>query len=260
MTTTTIDRADPETLPDRRTATRPGRLATSRHRAVRALRDMSYRKLAFRVVMAVFLVLIVASYAVPLWFQLQGDRLLVVTSGSMEPEIGVGSAVVVRPVTSPSQLQVGQVVTFWPSDDTQMVTHRIIAVKSIVRRTQDSAHTVVLDAAGNPVTDPYIQTKGDSVDVPDATLTPFGQVRGIVRDVHPGWGYLLAFAHSGPGRFLLFVPPLVLLLGAEMMSRIPERWSRAQWNRTLIAVRSRESAAAGPLAPPDPKNAGVPHT
>ncbi len=258
MATTTVERADPDSAesavpPERRARPRPGRLSRSRHRAMRALRRTTGRKLAFRLVMLLFIGLIAASYAVPLWFQLQGDKLLIVTSGSMEPQIPTGSAVVVHPISSPAELRVGQVVSFWPLDKPEMLTHRIIALKHVERRDKDNA--TIRDASGRPITDPYIQTAGDNNrpdefgnPQPDPNLTPVGQVRGIVRDVHAGWGYLLAFAHSGQGRFLLFVPPLLLLLGAELMSRVPERWSAANWNKTLIAIRNRDSARGGPLA------------
>lgn len=262
MATTTVERA--ETEPARRREQDPGRLVSSRRRAARAFRGLTTRRAAFRVVLAAFILLIAASYAVPLWFQLQGDRLLVVTSGSMEPEIGVGSAVVVRPITEASQLRVGQVVTYWPvsagSDgDRLMETHRIVALVNVTRRTPDAAHVVVRDAAGNPITDQFIRTKGDNNRDPDANLTPVTQVRGIVRDVHPGWGYLLAWAHSGIGRLLLFGPPLLMLLISELFSRVPDRWQRANWNKTLLAIRNREAAAGGPLAGRGGEGTGAGH-
>jgi signal peptidase len=180
------------------------------------------RRWAFRGVIAVFVLAILASYAVPLWFQLRGDRLLVVTSGSMAPEIHAGDAVVVQQVTSASQLKVGQVVTFNPLRSTTLITHRIQALTMIVRR-DPTSDTPVLDQTGQPYVDPYIRTKGDANESPDADLTPATQVRGIVREVHPGWGYLLGWAHSPMGRLLLFGPPLLMLVAAEVLSRIPAR-------------------------------------
>ena len=44
-------------------------------------------------------------------------------------------------------------------------------------------------------------------------------MRGIVREVHPGWGVPLAWAHSPMGRLILFVPPLLILALAELRSR-----------------------------------------
>ncbi|MFN8169098.1 MAG: signal peptidase I [Candidatus Nanopelagicales bacterium] len=174
----------------------------------------------FRGVLAFFVVLILASYAVPLVYQLRGERLLVVTSGSMAPEIQPGDAVVIRPVTSAAQLRVGQVVTFLPRRSTLLITHRIQALVPVERR-DTVTDQPVLDALGNPVLDPYIRTKGDANDGDDADLTPASQVRGIVSEVHAGWGYPLGWAHSPVGRLLLFAPPLLMLIGAEVLSRIP---------------------------------------
>lgn len=254
MATTTVERT--ETAPTRRDDENPDGLPAGGHRVIRALRGLTLRRAAFRTVIAVFMLLIAASYAVPLWYQLQGDRLLVVTSGSMQPLIPVGSAVVVRPITETSQLQVGQVVTFWPvtagdSSSAQLLTHRIIGLVNVVRHApgvDGAPGPIVTDATGQPVTDPYIQTKGINNPAPDPDLTPASQVRGIVRDIHPNWGYALAWAHSGVGRLLLFGIPLLLLLISEAFSRVPERWQRANWNRTLLAIRTRESATGGPLA------------
>ena len=107
----------------------------------------------FRGVLAFFVALILASYAVPLAYQLRGERLLVVTSGSMAPEIQAGDAVVVRQISSASQLRVGQVVTFLPRLSTSLVTHRIEALVPVVRRdTVDDRP--VLDALGNPSSTP----------------------------------------------------------------------------------------------------------
>ncbi len=179
---------------------------------------------AFRGVLAFFVALILLSYAVPLWYQLHGDRLLVVTSGSMAPEIQAGDAVVIRPVTSASQLRVDQIVTYYPVGSAQLVTHRIVALTTVVRR--DDRDNAILDQFGNPVQDPYIKTKGDANDVSDPNLTPATQVRGIVREIHPAWGFGLGWAHSPLGRLLLFGPPLLMLLGAELLSHLPTHLKR----------------------------------
>lgn len=226
----------------------PGWRAAANARAEHALRAVRWRRVIFRLVIAVFVALILVAYAVPLWFQLQGDRILAVTSGSMEPEIHPGDAVVIHPITDPSQLRVGQVVTFYAGGEVnKYITHRIVGLYSIVRRDQKT-HEALTDANGNEIVDPYIATKGDANTYRDPNLTPAAQVRGVVKEVHPGWGYLLGWGHSPRGRFILFMPPLLLLLGAELITRIPERWSRKRWAGTLGAVRDRERHTAGPLA------------
>jgi signal peptidase len=198
----------------------------------RWLNRVSARRLLFRTILGVFISLILVSYIAPLWFQIQGEQLLVVTSGSMEPEIGVGDAVVIRPITDPSQVRIGQIVTFWSGVQKRLVTHRVIALKSVVRQTLvGNQLRPTKDQSGNVIEDPFIKTKGDNNVVPDPDLTPVAQVQGIVQEAHAGWGYLLAWAHSPTGRLLLFAPPLLMLLGAELLSRTPERYRTAPWHR-----------------------------
>jgi signal peptidase len=175
------------------------------------------RRLAFYGVLAVFVIAILTSYAVPLWFQLRGERLLVVTSGSMSPEIEVGDAVVIQQVTSASQLRIGQIVTFYPTRSTVLITHRIVGLATVDR--VDDAGNPVLAPNGKPLNDPFIKTKGDANKANDPNLTPATQVRGIVREVYPRWGFGLAWAHSGVGRLVLFGPPLVALALSELLSR-----------------------------------------
>lgn len=163
---------------------------------------------------APFVAVILASYAVPWWYQLHGSRLLVVTSGSMAPEIGVGDAVVIQQVTDASQLRVGQIITFYPVRSASLVTHRIVGMARIQR--VDTQGNGVLGADGKPLTDPWVKTKGDANQDADPNLTPATSIRGIVREVHPGWGRPLAWAHSPVGRLLLFVPPLLVLILLEL--------------------------------------------
>ena len=214
------------------------RAPTAVARIRRWLNHVSVRALIFRTILGLFFALIVVSYIAPLWFQLQGEQLLVVTSGSMEPEIGVGDAVVIRPITDPSQVRIGQIVTFWSGVEKRLVTHRVIALKSVVRQTAvGNQLRPTMDQSGNVIQDPFIKTKGDNNPVPDPDLTPVAQVQGIVQEVHTGWGYLLAWAHSPMGRLLLFAPPLLMLLGAELLSHTPERYRTAPWNRRTPPAR-----------------------
>lgn len=177
------------------------------------------------------------SLAVPLWYQLNGQRLLLVTSGSMEPEFSAGDAVVVQNITDPSQLQVDQVVTFWPPDSNRLVTHRIIDLQRLPVLEQNLGtgrmDPVIDPATGEPRMQEYIFTKGDNNPHPDPNATPWEAVRGVVLSVQPQWGSVLSWAHSPIGRFWMLAPPLLLLAGMEIAG--------------LIAERRRRSAA-----PPDP--------
>lgn len=202
---------------------------------------------AFRAVFLVSMTLAVLAYGVPLWYHLQGQRILVVTSGSMAPAPGepkaygqfdAGDAVIVTKV-APNELRVGQVVTYWPlGHEGALTTHRIV---NLVERQNFliGTQTPILDEAGRPTFSQYIQTKGDANSGPDFDLTPVANVRGTVSAVKPGWGYALGYAHAPLGRFLIFAPPLTLLLLAELLS-----WRRRPKALAPATTRPRESRDA----------------
>lgn len=183
------------------------------------------RRWGFRAVFAVSMTLALLAYGVPLWYHVHGQRILVVTSGSMAPTFNAGDAVVITKI-SPSELRPGQVVTFWPiAKDARLTTHRII---NLLER-PDLVHgetTVLLGPDGKPQMSQYIQTQGDANSGPDYDLTPVSNVRGAVTGVKRGWGYPLGYAHSPLGRLLIFAPPLVLLLLAELLSWRGQRRAR----------------------------------
>jgi signal peptidase len=174
------------------------------------------------------------SLAVPLWFQVNGQRLLIVTSGSMSgPEQGsfdAGDAVVMRRITDPSQLRIGQVATFWPAGSDQLVTHRIIALKNLPVLEQDDATGTMVQkydpATGEALTRPYIFTKGDANTDPDPDATPLAQVRGIILHVYPRWGWVLDWAGSAQGRAVMLAPPLAALAALEVASLLDDRRAR----------------------------------
>jgi signal peptidase len=175
------------------------------------------RRVAFVAVLCAFIGAILASYAVPLFFQLRGEKLLVVTSGSMAPDVMPGDAVVIRPVNDASQLRLGQVVTFAPVGTTMLVTHRIVGLTSLKKLDKATGEPITVN--GQTIYEPYIRTKGDANQDPDPNLTPAASVRGIVLSSYSGWGYALSWAHSPLGRLILFAPPLIMLVLAELRSR-----------------------------------------
>ncbi|WP_233549695.1 signal peptidase I [Cellulomonas rhizosphaerae] len=161
------------------------------------------------------------SLAVPLWYQLNDQRLLIVTSGSMAPYFDAGDAVVMQNVTNPSQLKPGLVVSFWPLNSEQLVTHRIVALKNIVTTRVipgTEQMTPVLRPDGSEQTSPHIITKGDANEENDPDATPYTRVRGIVLSVHPKWGWIMQWASSPAGRAVMLVPPLVALATLELLA------------------------------------------
>ena len=97
-----------------------------------------------------------------------GYRVMVVISGSMEPKIHVGDAVLVRPAV-PTNIAVGDTITFQPFGTMELKTHRVIAIE---RR---EGHL-------------YFQTKGDANATPDPDFADSDTVLGTVSLRLPGAG------------------------------------------------------------------------
>ena len=161
------------------------------------------------------------SLAVPLWFQAHDEKLLVVTSGSMAPTFDAGDAVVMHAVHDASDLKEGQVVSFWPVGSSQLVTHRIVRLVTLPVMHVDptgKSFSTVDPQTGEARTNPYIITKGDANPTSDPDATPVTRVRGVVLEVHHGWGFVLNWAGSPVGRAVLLVPPLVALSTLEVVA------------------------------------------
>ena len=233
--------ADGQGTHDRREAA-PAPLARRRRRESRSSRIVPA---ACWTIIAVCVAAFATSLAIPLWFHFNDQRILLVTSGSMEPYFNAGDAVVVQRISNPSQLRINQVASFYPATSDQLVTHRIIDLKSFpVLESSPTTGNMepVHDENGEPRMQQYIITKGDANDPPDPNATPWTNVRGIVLDVYPGMGETLGWAHSAQGRAVMLVPPLVLLAAMEIGGLIRERRrSRAEEPREQEEVRIDES-------------------
>lgn len=154
-----------------------------------------------RVLQALILLVVIAlvvpfaAFAVP---SLVGaDRSYVVVSGSMEPEIGVGSIVFVSQV-DPATVREGDVITYrtTPTADT-VTTHRVAAVFE--------------DDRG-----PFWFTKGDANEDLDALPVYAPQLVGEVTMTLPYVGYVVVFAQTTTGIMLLVIVPAVLLIVSEL--------------------------------------------
>ena len=166
------------------------------------------------------------SLAVPLWYEVHGQRLLIVTSGSMAPRFVAGDVVVLRAITDASELKVDQVVTFRPVGSESLVTHRIVELHQLPALQEDAATgrmVPVLDGNGNPILQPYIVTRGDANSAPDPNATPVSRVRGVVIGWHHHWGTVLSWAGSPQGRATMLVPALVALGVLELLAVLEDR-------------------------------------
>lgn len=119
----------------------------------------------------------------------QGAALSVLT-GSMAPELPVGSLVLTRSV-DPASLRVGDVVTYQQSGSANLVTHRIVAISA-----DHSSFTL----------------RGDANPMPDPQAVPASAIRGKVWADLPYLGALRD--RLGQGR------PVAVVLGTILLSAI----------------------------------------
>lgn len=132
------------------------------------------------------------------------DDSYVVMSGSMEPAIGAGDAIVVHD-PDPRTIEEGDVVVFREggrvraasTDSIDVITHRVVDVQQA-----DDGR--------------YFRTKGDANEDPDPEPIPADAVVGELSFTIPYLGHLLLFAGSKAG-FVTFVAlPLGLLVVSEL--------------------------------------------
>jgi signal peptidase len=139
----------------------------------------------------------------------------VVTGGSMEPQVHKGSLVLVQPV-SPSEVKVGDVITFQQYDQT--TTHRVIAIA------QDARGLV-------------FKTKGDANSVADPEDKTFPGAVGIVRGTLPVAGYIAAGAQAYWRLLLTLVAAAIFFSCAGVLVFRSETTTAGTRKRSQTAVR-----------------------
>ena len=118
-------------------------------------------------------------------------KMFTVLSGSMEPKIHTGSAVIVKPV---SDYKVGDVITFGKiAKGSVPTTHRIVDQK-----VQD----------GNVV----YMTKGDANDVSDDNEIPKEEIVGRELFSIPWLGYIINFVQKPFGLMLVIIIPSIIII------------------------------------------------
>jgi signal peptidase len=132
-----------------------------------------------------------------------GRQSIVIGGGSMEPTIGLGAAIVVRPVAA-ADLAVGDIVSMQVGPASTTFTHRIVAV---VDRPDGR----------------WIRTKGDANAEPDPTLVAASEVIGRVELTIPLAGYLLAVLSLPMGvMFVIGLAATLLAIAWLLESLEPE--------------------------------------
>ena len=130
-----------------------------------------------------------------------GNKALIVRSGSMQPAIGVGALIGVRPAQN---YKVGDVIAFKDlKKSSVIVSHRIVGVE-----TQSGQL--------------FYKTKGDANEEADFNLIPAGNILGrayySIRDV----GKLLAFTKTRNGFLAAAIGPALLVIIFEIISIFKE--------------------------------------
>ena len=154
-------------------------------------------RLVARALFVASTVAVVGALAVPAIPVALGYRVMVVMSGSMEPEVRAGDAVLVRP-GEVEAIAVGDLVTFRPFGVTGLKTHRVVEIERL------DGHL-------------YFQTKGDANATPDADLADSDAVLGIVSVRLPRAGALFVALSSPRVRLLLVGVPGLLVAGQELL-------------------------------------------
>ena len=124
-----------------------------------------------------------------------GHQLLVVTSGSMEPYFSAGDALVVNRLddTERAEVRVGDVVTFRPLSGGGLVTHRVVALRTVQGV-------------------PFVQTRGDANPVVDADLAPLSAVVARTQRVLPEAGRAVVLLEDPRLRAWVYGLPMLVVM------------------------------------------------
>lgn len=131
--------------------------------------------------MGTILLIIIVLCCIPLTLpRVMGYQIYSVVTGSMEPEIPVGSIVYVKSI-APEELQEKDIIAFYGGRDTNaIITHRVVK---------------------NNVISGQLTTKGDANNTEDMNPVDYSDVIGIVEYTLPKVGELAQLFTSVQGKF-----------------------------------------------------------
>lgn len=129
---------------------------------------------------------------------LMGNKVLTVLSGSMEPAIRTGDAILVKPLAPDQTIREGEIITFRSSEQREMlITHRVVGVVAV---------------NGEPRA--YV-TKGDANDTADLSTVGRDQVFGVYQGRILYLGYISNFLRKPAAILFLVILPGLVLIGFE---------------------------------------------
>lgn len=160
-----------------------------------------------QIIVSIFtsIIVVVGSLLTLSLFKIGGLQIYSVHSGSMEPEINVGSVVFSLEKDS---YEVEDVIVFESKSPEKRTTHRIFRLipagefdENDVKSSQDR----------------YI-TKGDANEAPDIDAISKDKVLGRVVYNIPYIGYIIGFARTVPGLIILIIIPATIIIYEEIGS------------------------------------------
>lgn len=171
--------------------------------------------LIFAVLVLVTLTLIISTFNIP-----GNYKLLTVQSGSMEPNIHLGSVVITKPTENYKK---NDIITFSePTNPKVLVSHRIVGIDKVNGSTS------------------YV-TKGDANQNPDSEKRLKQNVVGKVIFSVPLVGYFVNFAKSKNGLLMLIIVPSILIIVSEIINIANEskRMLEGKRKKTIKVKRIR---------------------
>lgn len=167
-------------------------------------------------VFGILLLAVVVALCAPITIpQIAGYQVFNVISGSMEPEIPLGSVIYAKPV-EPSTIQEGDVVAFY--DGGGVIAHRVTTNRTSLGE---------------------LVTKGDANEVEDFTPVPYEAVVGVVENSVPELGAFMSIYASTVGKVYLLLTAACGL----MLNILASRMRRAR--REAIVAATAASIASG---------------
>lgn len=168
----------------------------------------------FGIVMIAVVILTCCPASIP---RLAGYEIYNIVSGSMEPAIGVGSVVYVKPCR-PHDMEAGDIPAFYVNGD--VIVHRIVR---------------------NDTNEKVLYTKGDANAAEDMNPVPYDQVIGRVERIIPHLGNIIALYTSQQGKVCVLGFLLAGMLLIWLSGRVaPERKDRLEKERLLQEALVRE--------------------
>lgn len=160
------------------------------------------------------LLAIIASCLMIVVPQSRGYDVYHVVSGSMAPEIPIGSIVYVQSI-KPKDVQAGDVIVF--QSGKSIITHRVIK---------------------NYLIEGEFSTKGDANPSEDETRVDYGNLLGIVTRHYPYLGELLVFYSTGVGKFYIVLFAACGAMLNVLASRLRAR--HKDWGGTAVKQETPE--------------------